>query len=93
MTNGTMLWAGKELSGEEEAGLRRVVHMLRRNGGIAGAECLERFLPENVHLWTANELETAAHAGTWMSFGAQVQIKEGRLSGPDGASPSAAQEV
>ena len=92
MTNGTMLWAGKELSGEEEARLRKVVHMLRRNGGSADAECLERFLPENLHLWTSNELETAAHAGPWMSFGAQVQVEEGGLPA-DGEGPRAAQDL
>jgi len=92
VTNGTMLWAGKELSGEEEARLRKVVHMLRRNGGSADAECLERFLPENLHLWTSNELETAAHAGPWMSFGAQVQVEEGGLPA-DREGPSAAQDL
>ena len=92
VTNGTMLWAGKELSGEEEARLRKVVHMLRRNGGSADAECLERFLPENLHLWTSNELETAAHAGPWMSFGAQLQVEEGGLPA-DGEGPSAAQDL
>jgi hypothetical protein len=94
VTNGTILWAGKELSGEEEAGLRRVVQILRRNGGAADAECLERFLPENLHTWTPNELETGAHVGPWMSFGAQVHVEEGGLLGPDReSSPEAAQDL
>jgi hypothetical protein len=87
VTNGTILWAGKELSSEEEAGLRRVVHILRRNGAVADAECLERFLPDNLDTWTPNELETGAHVGPWMSFGAQVHVEEGGFCGPDREQP------
>ena len=42
---------------------------------VAGdvAETFERFLPENDHRWTPDELEVGAHAGPWMSFdGAQL---------------------
>jgi hypothetical protein len=73
MANGTVFWAGKELSTEEETALRRVVAALRRNGREGDAECMERFLPENLHKWTPDELEAGAHHGPWMSFDAELR--------------------
>jgi hypothetical protein len=70
-----VLWAGKALDVEEELRLRRVVALLRRieeggatNGSVAVREDrvnLERFLPENLHRWTPDELEFGAHNGPW----------------------------
>jgi hypothetical protein len=69
-----VLWAGKVLDADEELRLRRVVALLRRieesgqtDAGQANARedrmILERFLPENVHRWTPDELEFGAHNG------------------------------
>ena len=90
MANGTILWAGTELSGKQEAALRRVVHALRRTGSPSDAECLERFLPENMHKWTPDELEAVAQVGSWISFGAQIKLRSrtGRLARLDEASGS-----
>jgi hypothetical protein len=69
MTTGTMLWAGKQLSDGEELRTRRLVAMLRRVGDDEIADTFERFLPENDHRWTPDELELGAHVGPWMDFG------------------------
>jgi hypothetical protein len=68
MTTGTMLWAGKQLSDDEELRTRRLVALLRRVGDDKIAETFERFLPENDHRWTPDELELGAHVGPWMQF-------------------------
>jgi hypothetical protein len=68
MTTGTMLWAGKKLSADEELRTRRLVALLRRIGDDEVAETLERFLPENDHRWTPDELEVGAQAGPWASL-------------------------
>ena len=46
MTTGTMLWAGKQLSEDEELRTRRLVALLHRVGDDDVAETFERFLPE-----------------------------------------------
>lgn len=69
MGDGTILWAGKRLSDEEELRTRRVTALLRRVGDDDVAEQIERFLPENAHRWTPDELEQGAHAGPWMTLG------------------------
>lgn len=69
MGDGTMLWAGKQLSDEEELRTRRVTALLRRVGDDDVAAQLERFLPENDHRWTPDELEQGAHVGPWMTLG------------------------
>jgi hypothetical protein len=69
-----MFWAGKALDPDEELQLRRVVALLRRieEGGQSEPERaearddrvnFERFLPENLHRWTPDELEFGAHCG------------------------------
>ena len=68
MTTGTMLWAGKQLSEDEELRTRRLVALLHRVGDDDVAETFERFLPENDHRWTPDQLETGAHAGPWTSL-------------------------
>ena len=68
MTTGTMLWAGKKLSADEELRTRRLVALLRRVGDDEVAETFERFLPENDHRWTPDELEVGAQAGPWASL-------------------------
>ena len=68
MTTGTMLWAGKKLSPDEELRTRRLVALLRRIGDDKVAETFERFLPENDHRWTPDELEVGAQAGPWASL-------------------------
>jgi hypothetical protein len=68
MTTGTMLWAGKKLSADEELRTRRLVALLRRIGDDKVAETFERFLPENDHRWTPDELEVGAQAGPWASL-------------------------
>ena len=73
MTTGTMLWAGKKLSSEEELRTRRLVALLRRVGDDDVAETFERFLPENDHRWTPDQLEVGAQAGPWMSLD-EVQL-------------------
>ena len=77
---GLVVWAGKRLGVEEELELRRTVALLRRLDDEETADVLDRFLPENDHRWTPNELEAGAHLGPWMLFGAQVS--------PDGNGPS-----
>jgi hypothetical protein len=77
MATGTMLWAGKRLSSEEELRTRRLVALLRRVGDDEVAETFERFLPENDHRWTPDELEIGAQAGPWASLdGVQVDPRE-----------------
>jgi hypothetical protein len=74
MTTGTMLWAGKKLSADEELRTRRLVALLRRIGDDKVAETFERFLPENDHRWMPDELEVGAQAGPWVSLdGAHVE--------------------
>jgi HEPN domain-containing protein len=68
MTTGTMLWAGKKLSADEELRTRRLVALLRRIGDDKVAETFERFLPENDHRWTPDQLEVGAQAGPWASL-------------------------
>jgi hypothetical protein len=69
-----VLWAGKALDEDEELRLRRVVALLRRIEEIGRTDAegetaredranLERFLPENLHRWTPDELELGAHNG------------------------------
>jgi hypothetical protein len=78
-----VVWAGKQLSADEELQLRRTVALLRRieeRGGTEEERALsaearmniERFLPENDHRWTPNELETGIYLGPWMVAEAQV---------------------
>ena len=74
-------WAGKRLTSEEELSLRRTVALLRRLEEAAGAtdgeddavhddrRHLELFLPENVHRWSPDDLELAAHQGPWFDIG------------------------
>jgi hypothetical protein len=74
MTTGTMLWAGKKLSADEELRTRRLVALLRRIGDDEVAETSERFLPENDHRWMPDELEVGTQAGPWVSLdGAHVE--------------------
>jgi hypothetical protein len=68
-----VFWAGKRLNDDEELRLRRVIALLQRTGDEETAITLERFLPENDHRWTPNELETGTYMGPWMSFGAEVE--------------------
>jgi hypothetical protein len=70
--NATMLWAGKRLSDEEELRTRRLIARLRRTGRHQLADSYERFLPEHMGHWTPDELELGAHAGPWLSFGADT---------------------
>jgi hypothetical protein len=69
MTTGTMLWAGKRLSDDEELRTRRLVAMLRRNDKDELADSYERFLPEHDDRWTPDELELGAHVGPWLGLG------------------------
>jgi hypothetical protein len=69
MTIGTMLWAGKRLSDQEELRTRRLVAKLRRNDKDELADSYERFLPEHDDRWTPDELELGAHVGPWLSLG------------------------
>jgi len=75
-----VFWAGKRLHVDEELKLRRVVALLRRieNNGRGDEERraaaedrlnLERFLPENEHKWTPDELEFGAHHGSGFEIG------------------------
>jgi hypothetical protein len=61
-----ILWAGKHLEEKEELSLRRVASLCRRCGDEETAASLERFLPENDHKWTPDQLEMGAHCGPWM---------------------------
>jgi hypothetical protein len=73
-----VIWAGKTLSTDEELRVRDIVAMFARmvaagNSEAAWqAESWRRFLPEERHRWTANELEFGANIGPWVFFGAQV---------------------
>ena len=68
MGSGTVLWAGKELSEEEEASTKALVQRLRRAGAHEAAEGFARFLPERAAEWTPDELELGAHAGPWLKM-------------------------
>jgi hypothetical protein len=72
MGTGTVLWAGKQLSNEEELRVRRLVSLLERAGEPRTAESFARFLPERAGEWTPDELEAGAHLGPWVGFGAQL---------------------
>jgi hypothetical protein len=74
MGDATMLWAGKRLTDGEELALRRLVGTLRRTGEDELAASFERFLPENDHLWTPDELELGAHVGPWVGLGARPEL-------------------
>jgi hypothetical protein len=76
MSAATILWAGKGLSSDEELAVRRLVATLRRTDQIELAENFERFLPENDHRWTPDELEMGAHVGPWVSFDARPELDE-----------------
>lgn len=76
MSNGTVLWAGKRLSRDEDAALRRVVSMLGRTGRAEQADYFRRFLPEYVDDWSPDDLEAGAHLGPWMSFEAAVEVDD-----------------
>jgi hypothetical protein len=82
-----VVWAGKQLAADEELQLRRTVALLRRieeHGGTEeeralsaeGRMNIERFLPENEHRWTPNELETGVYLGPWMVAEAQVNASD-----------------
>jgi hypothetical protein len=78
MPTGTMLWAGKQLTGDEELRTRRLVALLRRVGDDEAAQTFERFLPENDHRWTPDQLEVGAQAGPWISLeGARLDSAKG----------------
>lgn len=74
----TVIWAGKRLSVEEEARVRDTVAMFERLAaagdpeGSWQAESWRRFLPEEAHRWTPEELEFGAHVGPWISFGVEL---------------------
>jgi hypothetical protein len=70
---GTIVWAGKHLSDDEELRTRRLVAFLRRAGDEETADTFERFLPEHDHRWTPDELELGAHVGPWMELG-EVEV-------------------
>jgi hypothetical protein len=76
MATGTVLWAGKQLSADEEVEVRRVVSFFRRTGELELADNFERFLPENEHRWSPDELELGAHVGPWVSFEARPELDE-----------------
>jgi hypothetical protein len=70
MTTGTILWAGKRLTDEEELSTRRLVSLLHRVGDDDSAAVFERFLPE------PDELEMGAHVGLWAQFdGAEIEAQ------------------
>ena len=72
MADVTVLWAGKHLSAAEERTARDAAALMRRLGSDT-ADHLERFLPEQAHRWTPDELELGAHVGPWMGFGARTE--------------------
>jgi hypothetical protein len=67
-----VFWAGKPLDDEEELALRRVASLCQRCGDVETAANLERFLPENDHKWTPDQLEFGAHHGPWCDVDAEV---------------------
>jgi len=71
MGSGTVLWAGKRLSEEEEASTRALVDRLRRAGAHQAADGFARFLPERAGEWTPDELELGAHTGPWLKLEAE----------------------
>jgi hypothetical protein len=76
MATGTVLWAGKRLSTDEELDVRRLVSTLRRTDQQELADNFERFLPENDHRWSPDDLELGAHVGPWVSFEARPELDE-----------------
>lgn len=68
MATTTILWAGKELTGDEEVRLRRTVHLLRRLGNDEVAADFERFLPERAVDWSDEERSAGARLGPQLSI-------------------------
>jgi hypothetical protein len=69
-----MLWPGKRLDPAEEGWLRnRIASLQRAEDARAGAWqdarterlSLARYLPENLDVWTPDQLEAGAHVGPW----------------------------
>lgn len=82
-----VLWAGKRLTTEEELQLRRAVALLQRmetsDAGLTELRMnLERFLPENDHRWTPNELETGTYLGPWMVVRGQLSDRNAMPGSP-----------
>ena len=76
MTTGTILWAGKQLTDDEELATRRLVSLLQSVGDDENAAVFERFLPEHDERWTPDELEMGAHVGPWIDFdGAEIELE------------------
>lgn len=75
MADVTVLWAGKHLTADEERAARDAAALMRRLGSDT-ADHLERFLPEQAHRWTPDELELGAHVGPWMDFGAEAESRD-----------------
>ena len=81
-----MLWAGKHLDLAEEAWLRNRISSLQRaedaraegwEGSRKERLSLERYLPENAHIWTPDQLEGGAHIGPWCDMeSAGVHLSE-----------------
>ena len=71
MASGTVLWAGKQLSEEEEESTRALIDLLHRTGAHESAEAFARFLPERSDEWTPDELELGAHTGPWLRMEAE----------------------
>jgi hypothetical protein len=73
-TMNVMFWPGKHLDPAEEGWLRnRIASLQRAEDARAGAWeaarterlSLERYLPENLDVWTPDQLEAGAHIGPW----------------------------
>lgn len=66
------MWAGKALTGVEEARLRRLIHTLQRVGNRELADHFERFLPEREGTWTIDELVEGQQVGPGLFVDAGV---------------------
>lgn len=77
MGHATIVWAGKQLSGLEEARLRRLVHAFRRTGNDEMADDFERFLPEREQVWTDAERSVGARVGGSLTVSGRIDGEYG----------------
>ncbi len=77
MASGTVLWAGKQLSAEEEESTRALIDLLHRTGAHESAEAFARFLPERSDEWTPDELEARRPHGALAEDGGRAPRRVG----------------
>ena len=70
MESGTVLWAGKHLTDEEELKTRRLIALMERSGNSAAAEGLARSFPSAPMSGPRTNWRPGPTAGPWMGLDA-----------------------